>query len=321
MALILEIRDRRGTTTWHPLNGQAVTIGRGLSNDIILDDPYVDARHASIAHDDAGALTIRDLGSVNGVLIEGVRAHAPIPVQAGVELKIGRTMVRFRDRDEPVPPAFVEASYGVPKSARWMLSPRGSLLVVATLLGISALSTFLGSTGRSSGMDVFTTLIAALVVLTIWSSIWAVAVRGTDRRFHMRSHLAVAAAAGIVVVIYSTLNEWLIFFFPDVLVFPFLFSVMFLLALAGVVVGHLTVAGVLTQRLRWRVGLSVSGALLLLGLAGYALRDDDFSDVPRFPGQVKPISAGLVPTRSVNQFVEAIGDARSKADEAIKQAK
>jgi len=321
MALILEIRDRRGTTTWHPLNGATLTVGRGLSNDIILDDPYVDARHASIAPDESGALSVRDLGSVNGVLIEGVRTHAAVPVRAGVELKIGRTTLRVRDRDEPVPPAFVEASYSIPRSVRWALTVRGSLLVVGAFLTATALTTWLSATERSTGTDVFTAVIAAVVALAIWSGTWAVAVRGGDRRFHMRSHLAVASAAALVMVLYSTLNEWLVFFFPDVWVLPFAYSMMFLLAIAGVVVGHLTVAGVLTQRLRWRAGLGVSGALLLLALAAYGVRDDRFSDVPRFPGQLKPISARLVPTRTVDEFVDAMGDARSKADEAIARAK
>ena len=58
MALILEIRDARGVPTWHRLDALPLTIGRGLSNDIILDDPYLDANHARIALDEAGGVAI-----------------------------------------------------------------------------------------------------------------------------------------------------------------------------------------------------------------------------------------------------------------------
>ena len=52
MAMILEVVHPSGTRTWHRLGDRPVTLGRGLANDLILDDPYVDARHARIAVDE-----------------------------------------------------------------------------------------------------------------------------------------------------------------------------------------------------------------------------------------------------------------------------
>ena len=49
MALILELRDGRGISAWHRLETLPLTIGRALSNDIIVDDAYADAHHARIA--------------------------------------------------------------------------------------------------------------------------------------------------------------------------------------------------------------------------------------------------------------------------------
>jgi pSer/pThr/pTyr-binding forkhead associated (FHA) protein len=319
MALILEIRDRRGTTTWHPLNGSMVTVGRGLSNDIILDDPYVDAQHARMAADDAGAWTISDLGSLNGVVSAGVRATTTLALQPGVELKLGRTTLRVRDRDEAVPPAIRESSVGAPRALQRILTPSGSWTVIGATVAYTALITWLGATERSKGTTVFTAMIGAVALLSIWSGIWAAAVRGADRRFHMRSHLAVASAVALVTAIYSVANEWLTFLLPDVMLVSVLFMAVSLAGLVVVVVGHLTVAGSLTERGRWRAGMTVAGVLLALILAGAAVADDKFSDVPKFPAQLKPMPAALVPTRTVDQFVEAMAEVRSEADDAIKR--
>jgi hypothetical protein len=317
MALILEIRDRRGTTTWHSLN-RPLTVGRGLSNDIILDDPYVDVRHAHILLDDVGALTVQDLGSVNGVLTNGVRAPTAILVQAGSELRIGRSTFRFRDPDEAMPPALVDVSHRGPLATRWAFTNRGSLALVAAATGLVALMTWLSTSERSAAATVIGAVMAALVLISLWAGVWAIALRGADRRFQMRGHLAVTSAAVIVTFLANALTDWSQFFFPDAVAPGLALSAVVLVTLAALIVGHLTVASVLTKRGRWRVGLGVSAAVfvafMLIGLA----QDEKFSDVPKFPAQLKPVSPGIVPTKTVDQFVKAMEKARDEADKAAK---
>ncbi len=108
MALILEVLDARGVRTRHRLETLPLTIGRGLSSDVILDDPYVDASHARISLDASGALTIEDLGSVNGLVANEARLREPVALRAGAELRVGRTTLRVRDSNEPLPPALVD---------------------------------------------------------------------------------------------------------------------------------------------------------------------------------------------------------------------
>ena len=108
VALILELRDGRGLVTWQRLDGRVLTLGRGLGNDVILDDPYVDACQARLARDETGAWSIADLGSVNGLFANGTRVDGAIPVQVRTEVRIGRTLLRFRDTEEAIAPALVE---------------------------------------------------------------------------------------------------------------------------------------------------------------------------------------------------------------------
>jgi len=318
VALILEIRDRRGHPTWHTLDRLPLSIGRGLSNDIILDDPYADATHARVAADASGALVVEDLGSVNGLRHNGTRLAASVPVQAGTELRIGRTTLRFRDREEPVPPAFAEgATYRVPAIVNWVLSTRGGGIVYWLLLLAVGFNTWLGSYDRSPGSTVFAAVVTVIALATVWSLIWAATTRGPDRRFLLFPHFGVISAAGLVMLLVTVLNEWFDFLFPDTKFFGILVSAVFLAVVALVFVGHLTVAGASTWKGRWRVGLGMSALMLIISLIAIAVSEDKFSDVAKFESQLEPLTPALVPTTSVTQFVAAAADAKKEADEAV----
>ncbi|HEV2148502.1 MAG TPA: FHA domain-containing protein, partial [Longimicrobiaceae bacterium] len=69
--MILEVVGERGERTRLRLGSLPLTVGRGPGNDLILDDPYVDGRHARIGPDEAGVLVVEDLGSVNGLVTPG----------------------------------------------------------------------------------------------------------------------------------------------------------------------------------------------------------------------------------------------------------
>lgn len=49
------------------------------------------------------------------------------------------------------------------------------------------------------------------------------------------------------------------------------------------------------------------------------VKDGTFSDTPRFPSELKPLSATLVPTGSVDDFGAVMLKAKRKTDEAAKK--
>jgi hypothetical protein len=77
----------------HELNDRALVIGRSRDCDIPVDDPNVSRRHAEIRHED-GAYWITDLGSTNGVLVNGKRVERA-KLEADDEILLGTTVVRF----------------------------------------------------------------------------------------------------------------------------------------------------------------------------------------------------------------------------------
>ncbi|GAA1106087.1 ATP transporter ATP-binding protein/permease [Nocardioides dubius] len=64
-----------------------LTIGRSRSCDVVIDDPLVSRRHATITLGPAPVL--RDLGSFNGTFVNGHRISTPAHLQPGAEVTVG----------------------------------------------------------------------------------------------------------------------------------------------------------------------------------------------------------------------------------------
>ncbi|NWJ48212.1 MAG: FHA domain-containing protein [Chloroflexi bacterium] len=73
-----------------------VQIGRSESNDLRLLDPYVSKRHAILVYE-SGRYVLTDLGTSNGVLVNGQDIKRPIALNGGDRLKIGQFEFIFED--------------------------------------------------------------------------------------------------------------------------------------------------------------------------------------------------------------------------------
>ena len=72
-------------------------IGRSPECDVRLGDPSVSRRHAELRHGDAG-WSVGDLGSLNGVLVNGRRV-ARSTVEPGDRLSLGDATLMLQLRD------------------------------------------------------------------------------------------------------------------------------------------------------------------------------------------------------------------------------
>jgi hypothetical protein len=75
------------------LDDRVVVVGRSRECDIPVDDPNVSRRHAEIRHED-GAFWIVDLGSTNGVTVNGQRVERA-RLDPDAEILLGTTELRF----------------------------------------------------------------------------------------------------------------------------------------------------------------------------------------------------------------------------------
>ncbi|MGE3547466.1 MAG: FHA domain-containing protein, partial [Kofleriaceae bacterium] len=83
--------------------GKTYTIGRAIDNDIVLTDISVSRKHFDLRFED-GAWRIRDRGSGNGTLINGLVEDRLVQLANGDAIEIGNTLFRF-EAPELVRPA------------------------------------------------------------------------------------------------------------------------------------------------------------------------------------------------------------------------
>ena len=84
--------------TQHPLHPPAMVVGRGTEADIRINDPGVSRRHIEFqvaGHGGGLDVRVRDLGSTNGMLVDGHRITST-SLRDGSEVKIGNTTMTVR---------------------------------------------------------------------------------------------------------------------------------------------------------------------------------------------------------------------------------
>lgn len=86
--LALAVKDASGTERVVPLDRDVIAIGRDPTCTIRLDSPYVSRQHARVERR-ADGLTLVDLGSRNGSLLNGRRVEHPVPLGVGDVITIG----------------------------------------------------------------------------------------------------------------------------------------------------------------------------------------------------------------------------------------
>ncbi|MGE0550654.1 MAG: FHA domain-containing protein [Kofleriaceae bacterium] len=84
--------------------GKTYTIGRAIDNDVVLTDISVSRKHFDLRFDD-GAWQLRDRGSGNGTLINGIVEDHAVRLANGDVIEIGNTLFRFDAPDAPKRPA------------------------------------------------------------------------------------------------------------------------------------------------------------------------------------------------------------------------
>jgi phosphoserine phosphatase RsbU/P len=107
----LYVYPKTGEPSTFILTGEKTTVGRGPANDLALSDQFCSSRHALIASRDKGYV-IQDLGSKNGILVNGRKILQETPLKRGDEIFLGSTRILF-DQDIPTRVEMVEGPPGM----------------------------------------------------------------------------------------------------------------------------------------------------------------------------------------------------------------
>lgn len=293
-----------GALSYHRVSSFPCTVGRGYHNDLILNDPHVGAKHFSIDRDDAGWL-IRDLGSENGVALNGKHLREPMAaLKSGDHIRVGRTEIRFFEPDHAVTPAvrlaranplttFLSKSYVV-----WS----AFALAIAMLTSWTYLTVYTEPEDTASRLGAVAA--AAFACILIWSGLWAAAGRLIRHKSRFRNHVALFSLYLIAIPVVSTLENY-----TDFLTNENWFSTIFsygvhMSLLVGLLYGCLTLTTDMPQRRRilsstyFTLGLTIG--VLALSMAGKR----DFTPQPEYPAGLQPYLAGLAPADNLDDFMK-----------------
>lgn len=84
----------------YDLNKDIVTLGRDITNDIVINDPEVSRHHLRLTRG-AGGFTIEDLGSTNGTFINGQRLTGARQLRPGDMVGLGETVTLAYESNAP----------------------------------------------------------------------------------------------------------------------------------------------------------------------------------------------------------------------------
>ena len=177
------------------VDGDEARIGRAYDNDVVLDDPYVAAHHLLVFRADDGMLIAEDQKSANGLFdTNGERVvHAALDGERPI--RVGRTLIRVRDRRFAVPPERVTAP-----PAR---NGRVAALLAIAVASITGLELWLAQTDEPRMSAWLTPVLLYAGVILAWTTAWALLSRLFGGAARFTTHLAIALAGALVVHLFD----------------------------------------------------------------------------------------------------------------------
>ena len=190
LVAVVDILDRDGRARMTvPVRCWPVTIGRAVGCDIVLDDPYVAPRHATLGEQDGGLqLVVGE--TVNGAWLgkRRVAAGERIAVAGGDVVQIGGTRLRVRRPTDALAP-----------ERRWVPEASGSVGTVLLLLLLfsawNAGELWLRDDPGGRVTDYLPVLIGGPIAVAIWAAFWSVGSKLIRHRFDFWSHTSIALLA------------------------------------------------------------------------------------------------------------------------------
>ena len=290
--------------------GPDVRIGRGYDNDVILDDPYVAARHMRVFRDDAGRLVAEDMGSANGMFLDRDNGRQQrIVIDGERPIRIGHTCLRIRETGHAVEPERVAG-------------PEVRILPIAlsvVILAIEALAVWLAETTEPKASSYLAPLLGIAVAVAAWVAVWALLSRIFSGRARFQRNLLIALLGILVFSLYNEFAQFSAFALTWSIAIDYQYVVMWSV-LAAVCFYHLREVGPSRLVLKG----SAVAALFALIIAVQALKQSELlsnSGRQTTLRRLLPPALRLAPVRDENTFFAEIEHLKTKLDSDRTQAR
>ncbi|MFE8598274.1 FHA domain-containing protein [Archangium violaceum] len=317
--IFLEVLEADEVHARHRLDRFPVTVGRGYSNDVILDDPKVSASHLLIERTEDGRLVLRDTGSTNGTFrVEPWARLAELELSDDARVAVGDTVLRFRGRSHVVEDTRVTAIPVAPQ-VRPFERPFAFPVVLAVTVLTYLLREYLTNYQKTDWGSLALAVVAPVFVCFVWSGLWSVASKVARRVFHFGAHGTIGSLGllGLLVIplligviTYSLgLGAWV----------RWVYLAAYLGWMGFILFWHLRyVTRTEPQRL-----ITVLGIVLVcfgaLTQADSLLGEEDFSSSIDFDRTLLPPAFQWVPSKPVETFFEGTQKLQEDVDKLAKE--
>jgi hypothetical protein len=287
--------------------GAEVRIGRGYDNDVVVDDPYVAARHLRVFRRDDGTLVAEDAGSANGTFVDGSKTRLSGFVVDGKQpIRIGRTYLRIREIHHEV-----ERELLAPPE-RHVLPIVLALVIGLSVLTIDALKIWLSQTTEPRVSAYFTPLLTIATTLLVWVGMWALLCRIFDGRSHFLRNLLIALVGIALFSLFNEFTQYAAFAWTWPTGVSYEYVVAWLI-FAAVCFGHLREIG---QSRLWLKGAVIT-VLVMGGIALQTLQQSEAvtdSGRPTTVHWLMPPMLRAVPLKDEGAFFGEIGNLKARLD-------
>ncbi|QSQ25766.1 FHA domain-containing protein [Pyxidicoccus parkwayensis] len=317
--IFLEVLEGDGVHARHRLERFPASVGRGYTNDVILDDPKVSAEHLRIERREDGALVLRDVGSHNGTFrVEPWTQLAELELTPDTRVSVGDTVLRFRARNHPVEDTVVGPAPVAPRP-RVFERPRTFALALAALVGASLLEGYLTNYGRTDWGELTVSVVVPLALLLLWAGGWSVASRIARRQFHYRTHAAIGTLVLLGTIIIPALVTLVSFSLALGGGLPVLHYLAFLGLMGWGLYWHLRYVTRWDSRRLKRVLAVVTLVFGVLSRAGDLLGNEGFDAGLDFPRTLLPPALRLARAQPVEEFFEDTAGLQDEVDALTKE--
>jgi pSer/pThr/pTyr-binding forkhead associated (FHA) protein len=293
--------------------GEEAIIGRGYDNDVIVDDPYVAARHLRVFRDGVGELVAEDLGSSNGTFLDGKGRVTRLVINGAEHLRIGQTLLRVRTPDFPVEPERI-----APAERHALPIVLVAALTVA-LLGFIPIRVWLAETAEPRLSSYVTPLLTVAGMVLVWVGVWALLSRIFAGRSHFQRNLLIAVAGYLASLIYNEFTKYAAFALTWLAPANYEYAATWLILAAAC---FLHLREISATRL-WLKGAIVTVVLAVSIGAQTVQRSEAFSEQGRqnTARLLLPPAFRAVPLRAADAFFADVAGLKGNIDADRKQAR
>ncbi|MCP4769619.1 MAG: FHA domain-containing protein [Gammaproteobacteria bacterium] len=272
-ALIIQVEARSGRVReLVRSSGDAVSIGRGLGNRIVLTDPYIAPDQASFQCED-GCWYFENHDNTNRVLLNNeVLSVQKVSLQSGDRLVLGRTEIQVFSPDHEV-----AATRKLLLSSWLHHDSIGFVVPMLALLGCNLLDFsvdyLLDATREVDWKAYVINLLWLNLFLLVWSGIWAVTGKLVRHQYHFGQQLFITAIWLIAIILVLPLLDYLDFVINGVLLSSVVALLVLLVMVARLVKFNLYFAT--SGRYATTIGIAISFVIVGgLSTLNFLLQED-----------------------------------------------